>query len=131
MFIHGDDVTLVNLFNPSKLHIFVTEKMIKNAIKLCQRFILHETNKILKTNFITSWKVIKMAQNFVKGSFSIKSTKIMVRNSDGILASSPPWIWFVLVVRKECGNFLPYLMETWVSERGKFHQLSFKILLLC
>ena len=40
-------------------------------------------------NFITSWNLIKMPQNFVQGSLSLKSTKIWYRIRGKVLVSRP------------------------------------------
>ena len=40
-------------------------------------------------NFITSWELITTPQNFVQGSFSIKSLKLWHQNRGDFLASGP------------------------------------------
>ena len=87
------------LSNHSKLcNFIILWKMIKKAMNLCRRFFLHKnlTHKYVKKGgnviyicgddttylkfktckFITLWKIMKMQQNFLEGSLSIKFIKI-------------------------------------------------------
>ena len=87
--------------NHSKLHNFINMwKIVKNAIKLCIRFILHKYAKKTKVrcfvhlrvrrhicriqNFFTKWKLVKTPQNFAQGTISLKLTKRYIKNGDEV-----------------------------------------------
>ena len=113
MFIRVSDIIYVETqFNDSKLCNFIsTWEMGKATIKLCKKFFFHKFNKNTQRkpwmkcfvhslvsrhltldsklcNFITLWELIKAPQNFVQGTFSIKSLKICHKNRGEFLVSS-------------------------------------------
>lgn len=47
------------------------------------------TSDLKLCNFITLWEPIKIPQNFVQGTFSVKEIKLCHKNIAEILVSSP------------------------------------------